>query len=140
MTTPTPRPHAAMQCQYAMDDSLSKWVWFELRQEWVTADDSWAFHCIYFVGHTKPIAPPKRKVTLGGFTFDAPETVAPAMDAQFYVAAFGFAGLQPLSWCGTDWELEMLALGLVHLNPEAATLHGQGMAAVNLAAVRGEIK
>jgi hypothetical protein len=135
---PTPRPHAAMQCQYAMDDSLFKWIWFELRQEWVTTDNSWASPCTYFVGHTKPTQPPKRMCELGSVSFPEPETVYPDIGTAFWIICVDKTPYESI-WDDDREDKKLLAAGLVHLNPEAATLHSKGLAAVNLAAVTGGV-
>jgi hypothetical protein len=133
----TPRKHYKMMCQLAMDDSLKKWEWQFMAKSWEIASDDWDDRYIFFVGHTKPTQPPKRMCCLGGVTFEAPETVAPAIHTIVYIPRLYGRGVKQMRWLGYSFDAEVLEDGLVHLNPEAATLHSQGLAAVNLAAVKG---
>jgi hypothetical protein len=139
MTTPTPRPHAEMQIKFASDDSLKAWLWDG--STWLKREHpNWYSECFHFVGHTKPTAPPKRMCELGGFVFEAPESVAPKSGEDVYIInLLVVMGYTRECWCNTTADRRALANGLVHLNPEAAELHSRALQAVNLAAVTGGV-
>jgi hypothetical protein len=140
MTTPTPRKYCAMMCQFAMDDSAKAWIWNPYQENWITLNEHFDWHDknIYFVGHEKPTAPPKRMCELGGVSFPEPESVAPAQYADFWVA--GLDGPEHhSSWQPCDEYLTFLAQRRIHLKPGAAVLHSKGLAAVNLVAVTGGV-
>ena len=128
MTTTTPRPHADMASRYMADDSLKCWLWNG--DEWaLAAVPMWYAETIYHVGHESPTAPPKRKVTMAGITFDAPETEAPKVGATYWVADIDLA--DHFEWRGLQIEWQWLTAGLVHDSYEAASLHGQALNKLN---------
>jgi hypothetical protein len=142
MTKPTPRKHHAMMCRYAMDNRLLCWFWNPNFTYWQQeSQPAWEDEFIYFVGHEKPTQPPKHMCELGGISFPAPESVAPASGTLVYTPCLRREGqVYLLKWSNCLEHLWLIESNLVHLNSEAAALHSQGLAAVNLAAVRGEIK
>lgn len=129
-TTKTPRLHAEMASRYMADDSLKCWLWNG--DEWVLAAlPMWYAESIYHVGHEKPTAPPKRKVTMAGITFDAPETDELALGAEYWLVQFCATCARLHRWSNDPYDHRWLANGLVHLDEENARLHAQAMNKLN---------
>lgn len=127
-TTKTPRLHAEMASRYMADDSLKCWLWNG--DEWeLAASPMWYAESIYHVGHEKPTAPPKRKVTMAGITFDAPETEAPKVGMKYWLIDIDRAN--SMVWSGSPVEQRWLAAGLAHLDYENARLHTQALIKLN---------
>lgn len=127
-TTKTPRLHAEMASRYMADDSLKCWLWNG--NEWAfAAVPMWFAESIYHVGHKKPTAPPKRKVTMAGITFDAPETEAPKVGMKYWLIDIDRAN--SMVWSGSPVEQRWLAAGLAHLDYENARLHTQALIKLN---------
>ena len=89
----------------------------------------WDAESIYHVGHEKPTAPPKRKVTMAGITFDAPETEAPARKTEYWLVHCGEVFRQ--RWDDDSFDNQWLGRGLVHINNESARLHAQALNKLN---------
>lgn len=127
-TTKTPRAHAAMAARFMADDSLKCWLWNG--DEWVlAASPMWYAESIYHVGHKKPTAQPKRKVTIAGITFDAPETEAPKVGAKYWLVDMDRTN--STVWSGIQIERRWLAAGMIHLDKESALLHAQALRELN---------
>lgn len=127
-TTKTPRAHAAMAARFMTDDSLKCWLWNG--DKWrLTASPMWYAESIYHVGHEKPTAPPKRKVTMAGITFDAPETEAPKVDTEYWLVQCGDVFRQ--CWVDASLDKQWLASGLIHLDEANAILHAQALCELN---------
>lgn len=130
MTTTTPRPHAEMAARFMADDSLKCWLWNG--DEWALAAlPMWYAETIYHVGHESPTAPPKRKITIAGITFDEPETDAPNHGCAVYQpnAADGLACR--FMWTASLANRELLAGRFVHLDADNARLHAQALRKLN---------
>ena len=89
----------------------------------------WYEKLAYHVGHEKPTAPPKRKVTLAGITFNAPETKAPEPGTRYWypdtvaVSAKIFHNY----WKNNEFDRHLLERGFVHLNRGDAELHAEAL-------------
>lgn len=129
-TTKTPRVHAELAARYMTDDSLKCWLWNG--DEWeLAASPMWYAESIYHVGHEKPTAPPKRKVTIAGITFDAPETEAPKVGTKYWVVKFVTTSACLQRWNDDPYDHRWLANGLIHLDEENAILHAQALRELN---------
>lgn len=125
-TTKTPRAHAEMAARFMADSSLKCWVWGVTSKCWLEhRAPEWHAHLSYHVGHEAPTEPPKRKVTMAGITFDAPETEAPKVGAKYWLEDV------ELTWSGDQVEHRWLANGLIHLDRENARLHAQARRELN---------
>ena len=131
MTTTTPRPHAEMASRYMADDSLKCWLWNG--DEWaLAAVPMWYAETIYHVGHESPTAPPKRKITIAGIEFDAPETEAPNVDKAFWTfSVVGTPYVWRKRWENSPSDFDKLRNGFVHTTREAAELHSEALAKLN---------
>lgn len=67
-------------------------------------------------------------ININGFDVPEPERVAPKQ-GQFYYSPWPFAkkGISELDWNGSDFDLEALKNGVVHLVPENAAIHGKAI-------------
>ena len=132
-TTKTPRAHAVLAALYMADSSLKCWSWSADAEQWAFRQRPiWHEDMIYHVGHEKPTAPPKppkRKVTIAGITFDAPETEAPKLGAKCWVT--NLETTYYFEWSGGQVERRWLAAGRVHLDKENARLHAQALRELN---------
>lgn len=129
-TTKTPRAYAEMASRYMADDSLKCWSWKQDEKLWVERIyPTWLDDLVYHVGHEKPTAPPKRKVTMAGITFDAPETEAPKVGMKYWLIDIDRAN--SMVWSGSPVEQRWLAAGLAHLDYENARLHTQALIKLN---------
>ena len=129
-TTKTPRAHAEMAARFMADSSLKCWAWVPSTKLWVENERPiWLDNLIYHVGHEKPTAPPKRKVTIAGITFDAPETDELAQKTEYWLVRFGEVFLQ--FWDDDSFDKRWLGNGLVHLDEENARLHAQALLELN---------
>lgn len=85
-TTKTPRAHSELAARFMADSSLKCWAWMPSEKLWAeNVCPTWHYNVAYHVGHEKPTAPPKRKVTIAGIAFDAPETEAPKVGAKYWL-------------------------------------------------------
>jgi len=66
---------------------------------------------------------------LNGMEFPAPETEAPAEDAQYFIPHMsdGVENRLYCVWGGSGYEYRRLRAGLVHLREEAALAHARAM-------------
>lgn len=129
-TTKTPRAHAELAARYMSDSSLKCWSWVPSAKRWVESDlPTWHEDLIYHVGHEKPTAPPKRKVTMAGITFNAPETEAPKVGAKYWVVDMDRA--TSTVWSGIQIERQWLTAGMIHLDKESACLHAKALSKLN---------
>ena len=129
-TTKTPRAHAEMAARFMADSSLKCWAWAVDAGRWVENErPRWYENLAYHVGHEKPTAPPKRKVTLAGITFNAPETEAPKVGARYWLA--NVESTVEFAWNGNLIDQQWLAAGLIHLDRENARLHAQALRELN---------
>lgn len=125
-TTKTPRAHAELAAKYMADDSLKCWLWDSSEALWDWCQHPlWNAHLIYHVGHEAPTEPPKRRVTIAGITFDAPETEAPEVGTKYWLEDV------ELTWSGEQVEQRWLANGLIHLDAESARLHYKALRELN---------
>jgi hypothetical protein len=88
----------------------------------------------YHIGDTKP----KRRIKLGEFEFDEPESVVPADKTAYWIPSFG----EKDNVFGCEWskntpviDLRWLGLGWVHLSIESAIEHAEALIAFNKALV-----
>ena len=131
-TTKTPRAHAEMAARFMTDGSLKCWLWMPSAKLWVEEErPNWHEDMTHHVGHEAPTKPPKRKVTMAGITFDAPETEAPKVGAEYWLAQFGASGASLQRWNDDPYDHRWLANGLVHLDEENAILHFQALRELN---------
>ena len=125
-----PRKHADMAVQYMTDDSLKCWLWDG--DEWaLAAIPTWYAETIYHVGHESPTAPPKRKITIAGITFDEPETDELALGAEYWLFKFCTPSASLQRWNDDPYDHRWLANGLIHLDEENANLHAQALRKLN---------
>lgn len=70
-----------------------------------------------------------RMMHLNGMEFPAPETEAPAEDAQYFIPHMsdGVENRLYCVWGGSGYEYRRLRAGLVHLREEAALAHARAM-------------
>lgn len=128
----TPRAHAELASRYMADDSLKCWLWNG--DEWeLAASPMWYAESIYHVGHETPTAPPKRKVTMAGITFDAPESVKPRPHTKYWAPIMLSAPIKTFSkpWRDSEFDRKALESGLVHLKEEDAELHAEALRELN---------
>lgn len=129
-TTKTPRVHAELAARYMTDDSLKCWSWKQDEKLWVERIyPTWLYNLAYHVGHEKPTAPPKRKVTMAGITFNAPETEALELRTEYWLVRPGETFSQ--RWNDDSFDHRWLANGMVHLDKENARLHTQALIKLN---------
>ena len=127
------RPHAELAAKYFADSELKCWVWVKPVDEngfWEKVDmPKWSPSEIYEVGEFKPTHTPKRKVTLAGITFNAPESVAPEVNTRYWIPqpeTVG-AGACECRWTCSEFSRECLKNGFVHLKEEDAKLHAEAL-------------
>ena len=131
-TTKTPRAHAELAARFMADGSLKCWMWKQDKKLWVENErPTWHDGLAYHVGHEKPTAPPKRKVTIAGITFDAPETDELALGAEYWLVKFCTPGASLQRWNDDQYDHRWLANGLIHLDEENANLHAQALRKLN---------
>ena len=129
-TTKTPRAHAELAARFMADSSLKCWMWMLSGTFWLEQKHpNWHEGLIYHVGREKPTAPPKRKITMAGITFDAPETEAPKVGAKCWVVDVESA--YHFEWGGGPAEQQWLAAGQVQLDEENARLHALALRELN---------
>ena len=128
-TTKTPRAHAEMAIKFYSDAKMKCRRW---RADG-TWDDilcpNWYWTEIYEVCEHRPTHKPRKRVTMAGITFDAPETEAPKMGAKYWLA--DVESTYEFEWRGNPIEQRWLAAGLVHLDYESARLHAQALHELN---------
>ena len=128
------RAHAELATKYFADSELKCWQWNTDVARWELIQyPYWHMHRIYHVGYRPPTSPPKRKVTLAGITFHAPETKALEPGTRYWfpdTVALAFK-TSTNSWKDDDFDKHLLARGFVHLNQEDAFLHAEALIKVN---------
>lgn len=124
------RAHADLAIKFYSDTNMKCWRWSEDFQEWLYIDTPhFTDDRIYEVSETKPTYIPKKRVTLAGITFNAPESVAPEPNTRYWIP-------QPVAvaaracesyWVCSEFGREYLENGFVHLNEEDARLHAEAL-------------
>ena len=130
-TTKTPRKHADIAIKFYSDSRMKCWYWSKNSQAWLYVDkpgwEDWEDLDIYEVSEQKPTYKPKKRVTLAGITFNAPETEAPELNTVYWVphvlssAVTAFA----CTWKGSTFDKNALKRGFVHFGKEDAKLHAE---------------
>ena len=124
-TTKTPRAHADLAIKFYSDTKMKCWRWYwDGSWEDITRPN-WHEDDIYEVCEHKPTHKPKKRVTIAGITFNAPETEAPKLGAKYWLE-----GVE-LTWSGEQVEQRWLANGLIHLDMENARLHAEALRELN---------
>ena len=124
------RAHAELAIKFYSDSKMKCWYWNEKSQTWLlAANPGWFDGKIYEVSETKPTRTPKRKVTMAGITFDAPETEAPARKTGYWLAQCGDVFHQ--RWNDAPLDKQWLGRGLIHLDEENARLHAEALRKLN---------
>ena len=131
-TTKTPRPHAEMAARFMADSSLKCWAWAVDARGWVENErPRWYENLVYHVAHEKPTAPPKRRVTMAGITFNAPETDELALGTEYWLVRLGTTSVCLQRWNDDPYDHRWLASGLIHLDEANAILHLQALRELN---------
>ena len=126
-------PHFELQAEYRKDKSQTAWTRCNKYDRWTrVSDPQWNVMREYHIGPTPPPDPP-RMCELGGLQFPMPESVSPAIGADYYVASI--EGTAQIVWRDLPWQISALAMKVVHSNCEAAEQHSAAMRAANLQAV-----
>ena len=88
----------------------------------------------------RPTHKPKKRVTMAGITFAAPETDELALGAEYWVVRFSATSACLQCWNGDQYDRRWLAAGLIHLDEENAILHFQALRELNrqLCGMEGE--
>lgn len=129
-TTKTPRAHADLAIKFYSDSKMKCWYWSEKSQTWVVVGKpGWEACEIYEVSEYRPPHKPKKRVTIAGITFDAPETEAPKVGMKYWLIDIDRAN--SMVWSGSPVEQRWLAAGLAHLDYENARLHTQALIKLN---------
>ena len=132
-TTKTPRAHADLAIKFYSDSKMKCWYWSEKSQTWVVVGKpGWEACEIYEVSEYRPPHKPKKRVTIAGITFDAPETEAPIAYSEFWT--FSEAGSRSVwksIWVNAETDFKRLRNGLVHTTQEAAALHSEALVKLN---------
>ena len=124
------RPHAELAIKFYSDTKMKCWVWDEDSRRWLDiGKPAWNVIRIYEVSETKPTKPPKKRVTMAGITFNAPETETPNMGARYWLA--NVESTVEFAWNGNLIDQQWLAAGLIHLDRENARLHAQALRELN---------
>ena len=133
-TTKTPRAHAEMAARFMADSSLKCWAWAVDARVWVENErPRWYGNLVYHVGHEKPTAPPKHKVTLAGITFNAPETKAPEPGTRYWYPDTVAVSVKTfhIYWKNSKLDRHLLERGFVHLDRGDAELHAEAQIKLN---------
>ena len=124
------RPHAELAIKFYSDTKMKCWMWREDSQRWLDIGKPvWNAARIYEVSETKPTQPPKKRVTLAGITFDAPETKAPEPGTRYWYPDTISISVKTYTNCWGDSEFDrhLLERGFVHLKKEYAELHSKAL-------------
>jgi hypothetical protein len=109
--------------RWADDDSLECWIWSKSDATWIFINNpAWAKTYIYALGE-KPTAPPvvpRKTCMLGGLSFPTPETVEPALWANFWIAT---KDPRTMSWSNVICYKEWLDDRIIHLTKAGALAH-----------------
>lgn len=126
----TPRAHADLAIKFYSDSKMKCWYWSEKSQTWVVVGKpGWEACEIYEVSEHRPTHKPKKRVTIAGVTFDAPETDELALGAEYWLVDIDRAN--SIVWNGGQIERRWLADGLVHDCYENACLHAKALRKLN---------
>ena len=131
-TTKTPRAHADLAIKFYSDSKMKCWYWSEKSQTWVVVGKpGWEACEIYEVSEYRPPHKPKKRVTIAGITFDAPETDGLALGAEYWLVKFCTTSASLQRWNDDQYDHRWLANGLIHLDEENANLHAQALRKLN---------
>ena len=131
-TTKTPRAHADLAIKFYSDSKMKCWYWSEKSQTWVVVGKpGWEACEIYEVSEYRPPHKPKKRVTIAGITFDAPETDELALGAEYWLVQFGTTCACLQRWNDEPYDHRWLANGLIHRDEENAILHAQALRELN---------
>lgn len=129
-TTKTPRAHADLAIKFYSDSKMKCWYWSEKLQTWIVVGKPGWYACeIYEVSEYRPPHKPKKRVTIAGITFDAPETEAPKVGTKYWLVDMDRA--ISIRWRGIQIERRWLTSGMIHLDKESACLHSQALSKLN---------
>ena len=132
--TKIPRAHAELAIKFYSDSKMDCWSWKETEQQWyLVAAPSWYVNEIYEVCEHRPKHPPKKRVTLAGITFNAPETKAPEPGTRYWYPDTVAVSVKSFNNCWKDSEFDrhLLERGSVHLNKGDAELHAEALIKLN---------
>lgn len=130
MNNPKPHPHAELIKLWADDTSLEF--------EWRMSDDGFWNTCL----KSKPLfnedlqyrLKPKEPqfITINGVKVPKPEINPLPRYQTYYIPIFDVdKDYQPYAWYNDSVDKHYLKNGMVHLNPEAATIHKKAIVKVN---------
>lgn len=113
---------------------MTQKLWFQANcqgdYELLDAGESHTFYEFnnYHIGEN----PPKRRITMAGIEFDAPEMVAPKVGDKYYLVDItADISANFIVWDGAPCELEWLKNGLVHINYDSYIQHSRALIALN---------
>lgn len=124
------RAHADLAIKFFSDSKMKCWWWDYIREEWKhVSNPDWDGRTIFEVSETKPTYKPKKKVTLAGITFNAPESVAPEHNTLYWIPkpVSVVARAYESYWSRGEFHMECLENGFVHLKEEDAILHANAL-------------
>ena len=129
-TTKIPRVHAKLAIKFYSDSKMKCWFWDKKTQTWLHANSpGWFDGKIYEVSETEPTHKPKKKVTVAGITFSAPETEAPGVNTRYWNPDTIAVSVKTFTncWKGDEFDRHLLERGFVHLKKEDAKLHAEAL-------------
>ncbi len=123
------RPHADLAIKFYSDTKMRCWRWYWDGSWEDITHPSWHEDDIYEVCEHKPTHKPKKLVTLAGITFNAPESVEPALGTVYWVPAPLSTSNNTVSvrWKDGVFDRCSLERGFVHLDKEDAELHAKAL-------------
>ena len=124
------RPHADLAIKFYSDSKMKCWYWDETEHKWDSVTmPVWYEDEIYEVSEHKPTYIPKKRVTLAGITFNAPESVAPEHNTRYWIPkpVSVVARAYESYWSRGGFHMECLENGFVHLEEEDAILHAEAL-------------
>lgn len=122
------RPHADLVIKYYSDPKMNCWYWDDAKHEWcLSLSPCWYGSVTYEVSEHRPTHVPKEQVILADITFNAPESVKPALGTVYWVPTPLSASFMALykKWADDEFDRHALERGFVHLNKEDAELHAE---------------
>ena len=133
MTTDNKHPHYDLIVKWAANTSQK--VWLKNNNEWLAIGyPAWDMENQYHIGPT----PPPKMCRLGGLEFPLPETVAPECNTGVWIAnAGGYA--VGVNWNGSNYHVQKLQAGLLHLSMTAGNQHSAALAAANTQAIKDAV-
>ena len=132
--TKTPRAHAELAIKFYSDSKMKCWYWHTDSQTWFDAvKPRWHESGIYEVSEQKPAHTPKKRVTLAGIEFNAPESVEPAPSTCYWFPYTVAVSVKTFActWKGSELDRHLLERGLIHLEKEDAELHAEALIKLN---------